>query len=224
MTPEKTNASEQTARQLFGYYLTNNYKEFIQIEYRYAANVGFDLFTRIQNRDYRFQSNKFFDALSMLLDQLPNTSSIIIQHKVLLSHKKTSTIVALEEWLFPFEVKGSGTVVYKLKLLINRSNIETKKHLDFGSAAEELRRQLAPHGQLSICYYCKYLVEYNEYGGTDYRHDQLYCFRDNAQTLNLLMKSYPKLSGCETLLSEGLPNVDSMHSCSAFVYSPVPRP
>jgi hypothetical protein len=100
---------------------------------------------------------------------------------------------------------------------------ETQKHTSFGAAAEELR-ELVAKLRLHICYFCKNLIEYNEYGGTDYRHDQLYCLRDSPEILAKIMKAYPKLKGYEQLLAQGIPDMDAIHSCSAFVYSKSPRP
>jgi hypothetical protein len=114
--------------------------------------------------------------------------------------------------------------------MIEDSCIETPQRthgylvVDFGSAAEHLRRSLGDEIQLKICYCCKYLIEYNDFGGTDYRHDQLYCFRDNPETLDELMKAYPILRNHQSLLTRGTPDMDALHSCEAFVYRETPRP
>jgi len=113
--------------------------------------------------------------------------------------------------------------MYKLRLALSKSPVETQRHTTFGKAAEEFRRILGNELHLHVCYYCKFLVEYNEYGGTDYRHDQLYCLRDNSAYLDEIMQAYPRLRGHEPLLSYGTPEMDALHSCSAFAYRNLPR-
>jgi hypothetical protein len=220
------NADAQVARLLDGYFIDGDYRESIQIEYRYEHNNRnnvFSFYTSIRQIVYQEVDYKFFGGLALILDQLPETSAIMIPHRVSILRENIKSVVVLEEWLYPFK-EPTGTVVYQLKLLIKDNPIETKRHFAFGSAAEELRKRLADDIRICICYFCKNLVEYNESGGTDYRHDQLYCFRDNEVTLHELLKVYPKLRGYESLLMQGTPDMDAIHSCAAFVYRESPRP
>ncbi len=225
----------RVARRYLGYFLDGDYKENIQLEYRYAQyprNSEFNLYTRIQDRDYQITDFKFFAALAELLDQLPITSAIVIPHRIMLLRNHSKEITTLEEWLYPFgNREAGGTVVYQLKLLAGDTWIETPRYTefgyevtDFGQAAEALRKRLGGEIQPQICYFCKYLVEYNDFGGTDYRHDQLYCFRDSPETLEELMMVYPILRKHESLLIRGTPNMDALHSCPAFIYRGTPRP
>ena len=221
----KKDPSSQVARHHVGYYINDGYREVIQVEYRYGQYVGFMFRVKIQNKEYKSESAKYFDALSNILDQLPLTSAIVLFHKVIIVSEDSHMISDLEEWLYPYSVRDSGTVVYKLRLYIDQKRIETQKHLDFGNAAEDLRTQLGPSYKLQACYFCKYLIEYNEFGGTDYRHDQTYCFRDHLEDYEFLMLYYPNLYGKESLLGlKGIPNMDALHSCSSFTYRVEPRP
>jgi hypothetical protein len=220
----------RVARQLLGHFIDGDYKEIINIEYRYAFNSNFALYTRIHGHEYQITDHKFFGALAELLDQLPITSAIMIPHQIIVLHNGSEEIARLEEWLYPFE-EPTSTVVYQLKLFVSDGFVETPRYTDFGyavtdfgSAAEYLRKLLGDETRPEICYYCKYLVEYNDFGGTDYRHDQLYCFRDSPETLNELMKVYPTLKGLESLLAQGTPDMDALHSCAAFTYRETPRP
>lgn len=214
----------RVGRYLFGKYQDGDYEEPMILEYRYLYNKGFDISTHIKNKEYRPFGTKFFDAMADLLDQVPLTASVTFWHSLFVAHKGIKKRVDLEEWLFPYDIRGTGTVLYKLRLPFDETYIETQRHTSFGKAAEELRGQLGDDRHLLACYYCQYLVEYNEYGGTDYRHDQLYCFRDSRETLAELMKSYPKLYGKEQLLSHGTPDMDALHTCSTFAYRSSPRP
>jgi hypothetical protein len=233
ITGATTQADKRVARKLLGYYVDGDHREIIQIEYRYSAGNGFTLFTRIQNQDYSFEDKKFFGAMSELLDRLPITSVIVIIHHVIVSHNGESEIVALEEWLRPYKIRNTGTVLYQLKFPFENDFIETEQYTEFGgffgnhnysSPAEELRARLGGDVHLRACYYCRYLVDYNDYGGTDYRHDQLYCFRDAPEALGKFEETRPKQDGREQWLSQGTPDMDALHSCSAFVYRKTPRP
>jgi hypothetical protein len=181
------------------------------------------LYTHFQGSDHHVTDIKFFGAVSRLLDRLPLTSAIVIPHRIIIVLKTGEEFTTLEEWLFPFE-EPTGTVVYQLKLVAKNSIIETQQHYSFGSAAEELRTLLKDDIQIKVCYFCKYLVEYNDFGGTDYRHDQLYCFRDSPETLDPLMHAYPRLRNHEDLLAHGTPDMDALHSCAAFTYRATLRP
>ena len=233
---ERQQEDSRVARQLLGYFVNGAYKGIVQIDYRYtrtAKSSVFDIYTRIQGRDYHVTRHSFFGAIADLLDQLPVTSAVMIPHRiVILRNGKDEDTATLEEWLYPYEDRGIGdTVVYQLKLLVGDSSIETPRRTehgylvtDFGNAAEHLRRLLGDAIRLKICYFCRYLIEYNDYGGTDYRHDQLYCFRDSLDVLDELMKTYPILRGRESLLARGTPDMDALHSCAAFTYRETPRP
>ncbi len=228
-------ADGRVARQFLGYFIEDEYKEIVQIEYRYTPGGGFDLCTHIRGRDYRITEHKFFSAMAELLDRLPLTSTLVISHQIVMAYPDSAEEKAtLEEWLFPFGgEKPTGTVVYQLKLLAGGRRIETSRYTssgypvtDFGAAAEELRRNMGSDIRPKICYFCKYLIEYNDFGGTDYRHDQLYCFRDSPETLVELMKMHPDLRNLrtsESLLTQGTPDMDAVHSCSAFIYRDTPR-
>jgi hypothetical protein len=157
----------------------------------------------------------------------------MIPHRIVALDKKVEKIVTLEEWLYPYEIRERDTVVYQLKLLMGDRCIETpKRHhgylvSDFYSAAELLRGELDSEIYLRICYFCKYLVDYEENGGTDGRHDLLYClrdsFRDNLEALEELLKTYPTARSRGPLVAKGTPDMDALHSCSAFVYRETPR-
>ena len=201
------------------------YKESIYLEYRHAINGGFTLYTRIRGYDYHVTDIKFFYVLAKLLDQLPLTSAIVIPHQIGILHNNSEEAVTLEEWLFPFGERDTNTVVYQLKFMTGSRHIETARYEgDFGAVSEDLRKRINGEFQLKVCYFCKYLVEYSDFGGTDYRHDQLYCFRDAPQVLDKLMQLYPVLRNHESLLKEGTPDMDAIHSCAAFTYREQPRP
>ncbi len=227
----------RVARQMLGYFIDGDYKEIVQIEYRYAPckqRPEFDLLTRIQGKEYYFTAHHFFSALADLLDQLPPTSVIVIPHRVVVLHNGAEEIAMLEEWLSPYEIRDTGgTVVYQLKLFLGNRCIETpKRHhgylvIDFLSAAELLRRELGSEIQLRICHFCKYLVDYEENGGTDGRHDLLYClrdsFKDDPEALDEIVKTYSSWRSRKPLVAKGTPDMDALHSCSAFVYRETPR-
>lgn len=229
MRQEKDN---RVARRLLGHYINGDYKEIIQIEYRYAPKDGFSLYTQIQGHEYQFSEHKFFGVMAGLLDQLPISSSLVISHQVIVLKNDVEKIGMLEEWLSPYEgSKPTDTVVYQLKLLIEDDHFETSKYttsgyarIDFGSVAEDLRNLLGIELKLKVCYFCKYLVEYNDFGGTDYRHDQLFCFRDSPETLSKIMEVYPTLGKHKSLLDRGTPDMDALHSCDAFTYREQSRP
>lgn len=229
---------KRVARKLLGYFIDGDYKEVVQIEYRYAPckqRAEFDLYTRIRGQEYDLTNYHFFGTLADLLDQLPLTSAIVIPHHVVISRNDAEEITTLEEWLYPYEMRDTGgTVVYQLKLFVGDRCIETPKRkesgylvIDFLSAAELLRRELGSEIQLRICHFCKYLVDYEENGGSDGRHDLLYClrdsFKDNPEAVDELIKAYPSWRTRKPLVAKGTPDMDALHGCSAFVYRETPR-
>jgi hypothetical protein len=218
-------------RLLVGQFHNLDLNEPIQIEYRYVPNVGFDLFTRIQNHDYSLSGAKYFDVMSELLDQLPLSSKIVIQHWVMIHAAEKREIVGLEEHMYPYEVRNAATVVYQLKLTYQGTAYETHRSTAFGGSGgtlggvlEELRRIMGQDFVLGICYFCEKLIDINTFGGTDYRHDQLYCLRDTPQALAEIGRSYPKLRDQESLVSVGTRDMSALHGCSAFSYAGTPRP
>lgn len=229
--------NNQIPRRYLGYFIDGDYKEPIQIEYRYAVGSEFRFYTRIKSQDYRIADGKFFGALAALLDKLPETSAIVLPHQVVALSDISEEIVILEEWLYPYKVRDSDTIVYQLKLLHNSQCIETPRYTDagyavtdFGSAAEMLRKRIGKGLQLKICYFCQYLIGEAFYGGTDYRHDQLYCMRDRLEEFDELDKLLNTLPNPKSQRDEILSllmwctsNMDALHSCSAFVYREASR-
>ncbi len=128
-------ADGRVARQFLGYFIEDEYKEIVQIEYRYTPGGGFDLCTHIRGRDYRITEHKFFSAMAELLDRLPLTSTLVISHQIVMAYPDSAEEKAtLEEWLFPFGgEKPTGTVVYQLKLLAGGRRIETSRYTSSGS-------------------------------------------------------------------------------------------
>ena len=226
---------QRTARRFLGYFRHGDHKELIQLEYRYARHEGYSewlLHTLIQGRQYLISSYKFFEALSELLGQLPLGSVIVLPHQIIISRGNLQELGTLEEWLYPpGDREVTETVVYQLRLLVGSQCIETSRYTeygyqvsDLGLALEQLHSRLPCDVCLRICYFCEFLVEYNDFGGTDYRHDQLYCYRDNPDVLEEVRKAYPVLRDCAALLLQGTPDMDALHSCSAFMYRDRPRP
>ncbi|MCP4124640.1 MAG: hypothetical protein GY751_23095 [Bacteroidetes bacterium] len=229
----QSNFDTSIARRILGNYMDGKYKESIEIEYRYtryADRSEWVLYTSIVGKEYRITDGKYFGAFATLLDQLPLTSVIMIPHQITISRNGVKEVVVLEEWLFPFEDRDAGnTVVYQLALPLGDNYYKTPKRLhgylviDFRTATECLRVQLGDGICLHLCYFCKFLIEYNDFGGTDYRHDQLYCFRDDLEAFEQLLTVYPILRDNESLLDHGLPDMNALHSCSAFEYRKEPR-
>ena len=222
---------ERVARLLVGLFINADYEEPIQIEYRYDSRTGFNIFTRIQNRDYYLSGNRYFDVMSELLDQLPASSKIIIHHRVFLHKEGKKEIVELEEHLYPYEIRNTATVMYQIKFSYQGKVYETHPSSEFGGSSgtrggvlEELRSMIDGNFVLGVCYFCRYLVDVNMYGGTDYRHDQLYCFRDKQDALIEIEKKYPRLFGLEDLVNTGTANMSSLHGCASFSYQAKPRP
>lgn len=218
----------RVARYYLGYFVNDGYKELIQIEYRYARNYGFDFYVNIRNKPYITNACHFFGGLAKILDQLPPTSALVILHKIPIIRKSVEEIATLEEWLFPFSEaeKPTNTIVYQLKLFTEDGfYVETPKKtehgysvIDFGCAAEYLRRLIGEAIQIKICYFCFNLLEYNDNGGTDCRHDKLYCFRDSPEVLNLILGSRLTSEEIEISLLQGIADMSALHSCMAFVY------
>lgn len=222
---------DRVPRVLDGSFINDEYEEPIQIEYRYSSQTGFDISTRIQNHGYYLSGQKYFDVMSELLDQLPVSSKIIIRHSVMVYKMNKKEIVELEEHLHPYKIRNSATVVYQVKLFYDGIDYQTHPTTEFGGtggtrggALEELRSLIDGKFILGVCYFCQYLVGHNPYGGTDYRHDQLYCFRDTPDVFRELEKRYPQTKELEELLSAGTANVSSLHGCSSFSYQARPRP
>jgi hypothetical protein len=237
---QRTEKDNRVARQLFGDVLLHEGRETLQIEYRYqqySDHSWWDVIARIGEQEFRISDFKFFCAVAALLNQLPDDCCLVIPHRVLVSWGNAVQIASLEEWLYPYledRTRGGeagGTVVYQLKLVMDNGTIQTSvldqfghKVIDIGSAMEQLRRQLSEDVRVQICYFCKYLIEYNDYGGTDYRHDQLYCFRDTPDVLEQVMEVYPILRNHEHLLLHGTNDMDSFHGCPSFSYRSSARP
>src|SRR6266536_269481 len=135
---------KRVARNLIAYFIDGDKKELIRLEYRYAHDVGFDLYTQIQNKIYQFKEPKFFYILSDLLDQLPATSSLMIPHH----------IIAVDN-----EAKETAIT------------LETRKHFGFDVVSDQLRKELEGKYRLKICAFCKYLLQEDYDAGTDGRHD-----------------------------------------------------
>jgi len=227
----------RVARRLLGYFIEGDYKEVVQIEYRYSPaeqRPEFEIYTRIRGQEYRFKAYHFFYALADLLDQLPMTSAIMIPHSIVISRNGVDEIATLEEWLYPYDLREKDRIVYQLKLFLSDRHIETpKRHhgypvTAFGNAAELLRKELGSEVRLQICYFCRYLVDYEENGGTDDRHDLLYCMRDafrsGPDALDEILKAYPTARSRKPLIEKGTPDMDALHGCSAFEYRETPRP
>jgi len=230
----------RVARQLLGYVVSDLQREIVQIEYRYSQlsdRSQWDAVVCIGNREFRWSEVKFFHILSNVLNELPDASYLVIPHNVLVSHDGILKIAVLEERLHPYYEdrtpggESGGTVVYQLKLSLDDVYVETTASTQFGfavsdlgGAMEQLRRQLPERIQLRICYFCKYFIEYNDFGGTDDRHDQLYCFRDAPDVLKQLMTVYPVLRDHEYLLLQGIRDMDAFHSCPLFSYRNSIRP
>ena len=229
----------RVARQLLGYVIQDTQRHVAQVEYRYqqlSDRSQWDVVARIGDREYRKSEVKFFHILADILSELPDGSYLVIPHNVLVLHDDVLQIAVLEEQLRAFNDnqefggEAGGTVVYQLRLLLGDRKVETAlTHrgyavTDLGVAMEDLRRKLGDDTQIRVCYFCRYLVEYNDVGGTDYRHDQLHCFRDAPNVLNELMLYYPVLREHESLLSQGTSNMDAFHSCPSFLYRGNPRP
>lgn len=220
------NAQQQDnriARHLLGYFSEGDYREVVQIEYRYEARGRFELRAQIRDKTYKIAGPKFFNALAELLDQLPKNSAITILHHVRVKHDTVEEIGVLEEWLHPFGEPTGGTVVYQLRLLITDRYFETPQRtssgyfvVDFRNAIKDLQHRLGNELSLIVCSFCNYLIDYDSFGGTDYRHDQLYCFRDAPEALEEILRVYPRLQGQESLLLQGTADMDALHSCSAF--------
>ena len=129
----------------------------------------------------------------------------------------------LEEWLYSYDIKNTGTVLYKLRLKVDDKIYETEPSTDFGGtqggtggALVQLQNLTQNELEMPVCYFCDLLIEYNEFGGTDYRHDQLYCFRGKAQLLDEINKVYPHLYGQEDILQQATQHLSALHSCDAF--------
>lgn len=219
---EEQSDDRRVARNLQAYFIHNNEMNRIQIEYRYVYKVGFDLLTTIQGKTFQFSELKFFSVLSNLLDQLPQNSMLMIPHQVAIVNldEHTESTVTLEEWLYPYEEKDNGTVVYQLKLSFNGVSVETALSTAFSVVVRDMQRRLGDKFQIKVCWFCKYLVEEIYYGGTDSRHDQLYCFRDRPDLLTTVLNTSPRLYARDPLLAKATPDMSALHSCSAFIYSP----
>jgi hypothetical protein len=208
---------KRVARNLSAYFIDEEMRELIQIEYRYEPGVGFDLYTQIQNKIYQFKASRFFYILSDLLDQLPATSSLVIPHQIIgVDNEENETVITVEEKLYPFIEQDRQTVIYQLKVSINGLVIETSKNYSFDTVADEIRKELEGKYRLKMCAFCKYLLQENYDGGTDYRHDQLYCFRDYPDLLDELLLMSVRSRWHSSLLSKAMSDVDAFHSCSAF--------
>ncbi len=222
----------RVARRYLGYFLDGDYKEAIQIEYRYAPCGQyslFDLYTCIRGQAYYLREEPcFWQAVADLFEQLPLSSTIVVPHQVVVSNKGTLQIAMLEEQWYLAPPPG-GDVAYQLRLFVNDHCFETPSRpsgfpaTDFSIAAETLRREIPDEWVVQVCYFCKYLVECERNGGTDDRHDLLYCFRDSflgreEELERLLKTAYPTAQTRYTLLPQATPDMDALHSCSAFVY------
>jgi hypothetical protein len=214
-------------RVLIGHFVHDNHKVPIQVEYRLLNPTTWEIYSRIAGSVFYKKGTRFFELIADLLDSLPESSSIVFNHAVPVLMNGERSFATLEEWIFPYEVKNSGTVMYKLKLIFADKVYETQTSNDFGGvqgvkggALEQLRELTKDKFSILVCYFCSFLIEYNEDGGTDYRHDQLYCFRDAPQLLQLIEKVYPRLRGQEHILDKVVPNISSLHSCDAFTHRP----
>ncbi len=216
---------------LKGHFVGPEGREPIQIEYRFLDHESCEIYTVIKGRVFHAREKKFFSVISDLLDTLPPNSSIVISHTIPIKNKgKTREFALLEEWLYPYHIKNSDTVVYKLKLTVDNVVYETKPNTAFGGSQgvdggvlEQLRNLTQGKVDIQVCYFCKFLIEYNEYGGTDYRHDQLYCFRERPALLHKIDEVYPRLKGQEDILGQTVHNISALHSCDAFELNPKPR-
>ncbi len=235
---DELSEDRRVARRLLGHFIDGDYKEIVQLEYRYdpcKEDREWNLFTRIRGQEYYLTAYKFFGALAELLDQLPVTSAIVIPHREVILNRGTEEIATLEEWLSPYEIRpAGGIVVYQLKLLVGERSFETPKRSkngylvsDFGRAADLLRASLGSEIQLRICYFCRYLVEYED-GGTDDRHDMYFCFRDvfpgKPEKVDELLANYPAWRSRGSWVKQGMADVDALHSCAAFTYREKRRP
>lgn len=90
---------------------------------------------------------------------------------------------------------------------------------------EELSLELNELGKnLIICYFCKFLIDENQYGGTDYRMDRLYCFKDvSPEIFKEVSEQYPFLIKFRPLLEEALPDVSALHACASFTKATIKR-
>ena len=217
-------------RLLTGYFIRDDNRVPIQVEYRLSNPTTWEIYTQIAGNIFHKKGKRFFELIADLLDSLPASSSLVFNHIVPVSINGKKSFATLEEWVSPYEIKNSGTVMYKLKLILENDIYETQPSNDFGGiqgvkggALEQLRKLTKDKLILLVCYFCSFFIEYNEDGGTDYRHDQQYCFRDAPQQLQLIEKVYPHLRGQEPILEEVVSNIDSLHSCAAFRYKSDPR-
>lgn len=220
-----------SGNRLIGWFVDEDYEERIQIEHRsayhrrseyYSAKSRHALYTTIRNVDYRATESRFFEALAGLLDQFPPSSAVRIVHPIVVLRRGQERAAELEEWLRPHKVRDGSAVVYQLSLLLDETRFETRQHLDFADAAEDLRHQLEPDYVLKVCQFCHFLMPFSDRGGTDYRHDQLYCLRDVPELLDEVIGSDSRFKEQLPLLEQDL-TVDALHSCPAFTYRPTPR-
>lgn len=223
--------SNESYHLLKGYFVDSESKEPIQLEYRFLNSKSCEIYSLIKDQIFHAKGENFFGVTSDLLDNLPPTSSMVFNHTIPVKKKgKTREFALLEEWLYPYQIKNSGTIVYKLKLNVDNISYETKPSTDFGGAQgihggalEQLRNLTKDQLDIHVCYFCNFFIEYNEYGGTDYRHDQLYCFREKPHLLLKINEVYPNLQGQEDVLEQTIHNMSALHSCDAFELNPKPR-
>jgi hypothetical protein len=220
---------ERVAWNYIATYYEPGYEENIVIEYRYAyqeplheSKNYYDLSVKIKGREYRISDYYYFSVMGELLDRLPISCAIKIEHPVLISEGSQHRIAMLEEWMRPYQEDRhtGGTVVYQLKLKYRDKVYETTGYYtDFGSVTEELQRQIGESLIIHACIYCKLMVIFTDIAGTDFRHDRLYCFRDDTEALEEINRKYPHLMGSIEYLARATAHLDALHSCSDFAFS-----
>ena len=192
--------------------------EVVVIEFRHIPKEGFLLDTKIRGIQYHIFETKFMYVLEELFNNLPPDAYFLIPHEILMYRDGMDRLVQLVERVSPYKTSQNIDVGYQLLLSIDGQEYSTKSIPDAMSALEWLTSQIGLNTYFKVCGLCDFMFEDGMYGGTDGRHDLMYCFRDHPEVLDKLI-SIPRKSPSfpHLLLNLALQDIDLFHSCSAFI-------
>jgi hypothetical protein len=215
--PDQFNLNHSVAHCWYATYSDADGSEIVVIEIRHIPKEGFLLHTNIRGMVYHIFESKFMYALGELLSSLPSDSSFLIPHEILINDSGTDRLIHLLERIFPYGTGQNVDVSYQLTLSFDGYEYSTSSSPDAMSGLEWLASQLGSATYFKVCGFCDFMFEDGMYGGTDNRHDLMYCFRDRPEVLDEL-RSMPRKSPSfpHLLLNVALQDLDLFHSCAAF--------
>lgn len=191
--------------------------EIIVLEVRHTPKKGFLLHTKIRGTEYHFFEMKFMNILQVLIENLPPDASLTLSHQLLLHQNGADRVVQLDECIQGYRTGKNVDAGYQFALTVDGQTYATTLTPDASFALDELVSQIGENVYFKICGFCDYMYEDGMYGGTDDRHDLMYCFRDHPDVLNKIRSMMRKTPSFPmTLFDIALQDVDLLHSCSAF--------